>query len=252
MSDLDSILNGEEPAEEIATPEPVTEQAEQPAERAESTKGDTEAETPAATSEPETVPVTALIDERRKRQEERQSREAAEQKLAELQQQATPRPDIFEDQEAYAKSITDEVRRQLDADKMEQVNVTANASEAKYRKDVGDAAFEETYSKFEELTRINPGLIQKAQQSSDPYKVVFDQVAKADRLAKLDNLDDYEAQIRAELTQKIRAELTEAHQAEINKTSSLTPSLANTPSSGSVGASTWTGPEPLSDVFGES
>lgn len=62
-------------------------------------KGDTEEAPPASASEPENVPVKALQDERRKRQE-------LEQRFADLQQQVEqktaapqPPPDIFEDPE---------------------------------------------------------------------------------------------------------------------------------------------------------
>ena len=257
MSDLDSILNGEDLEEGVATQEPEAAEPEaaptqeQPKEQ-EPTTGEEEAAPPAAENAPEQVPVSALLDERRKRQEERQRSDALQRELDKMREEPAQRPDVLEDQEGYAKSVKDEVVRELDRREEARINEIANESEAKYRKDVGDETFEATYLKFEQLAETNPQLLDKARHAVDPYKVVFDAVKKSDRLAKLENVDDIEARIRAEVTETIRAEQAELLKAEIQKTSAITPSLASTPGSGSVGASTWTGPQPLSEVFGES
>lgn len=244
MSGLEQILDGEEQVDAVAPQEPVAEAEVAEASEPKPTEGEeVKDEPPASVEGSGTVPVSALLDERRKRQE-------LEQRLA-AKEEKTERPDIFDDQEAFAASILDQFRQEQAAKDAEKVNDIANQSEAKYRKDVGDAAFEETYAKFAQLAEGNPKLVEQARSAADPYKVVFDTVAKAAKLARLENVDDIEAQIRADLTETIRAELTEELKAQSQKTSNISPSLANTPASGSVGANSWTGPTPLESVFGE-
>ena len=62
-------------------------------------------------------------------------------------------------------------------------------------------------------------------------KFVYDTVKKAEKLAKLENVDEFEAKTRAEIEAKVRAELEAKFEAkakaESEKAASLSPSLAN-------------------------
>ena len=230
MSDLESILNGDEDTG-LATQEPEKEQ-ETPA--PEATKGEDDAP-PASSDEQKTVPVSALLDERRKRQE-------LEQRLQEQEQK--PAPDVLENPEGFAQHVNESVNYALQ-------NQAANMSEEIMRMEMGDEAFEQKYQAFVELTQSNPDMGTKAMASPLPYHFALSEVDKAEKAKSLENVDEYEAKIRAGVEAKIRAEVLAEVSAKAQQTASITPSLAGTSSAGTVGSSTWSGPAPLEDIFGD-
>lgn len=112
----------EEVTEPVETPEVETPEAE-PEIPEPTTEEKPEEKAPAAAKPPQTVPLSVLLAERQKAQAEAQRAAAAEQRIREIeaQQRQGNQPNIYEDQEAHAKWMADEidyrVEQKLQADR---------------------------------------------------------------------------------------------------------------------------------------
>jgi len=204
----------EEVKEEVQEPE-VEAKPEPEAEVAEEPEGlPTEPEKPEKTGE---VPIAALLDEREKRQ-------AFEKKYNELlTQQAKPQepaPDILEDQEGFLKHFTSQMQQERLSDRIELSQEVMRMQHEDY--DEAEAA-------FMQMAQENPELGQQLAAAKLPAKFVYDTVKKAEKLAAMENVDEWEAKKTAELEAKIRAELETkaqaAAKAKADAGESLSPSL---------------------------
>lgn len=212
---LSDILNGVEPVE----PEPE-------AEIEETTTAENEQEepvevAPAATKEPESEwTKAAVLDERRKRQEMQRENEELKARLAERQEQKKA-PDVFEDQEGFSNHISETIRNEVLRNKVEM-------SQELMREKYDD--YDEKEEKFVEMMRENPELQQKMLRSAMPAKFVVETVLKAERLKAMENIDEYESKLRADIESKVRAELEAEYGKKLEseaKTRSIKPSLAS-------------------------
>lgn len=196
MSELDEL-----------TEDPVEQEVEQVAATPEPDKGET-AETPAAPEDdkqPQSVPLAALQDERRKRQELE----------AEIERLRVPeeKPDIFVDPDAALAQVENAARQHADQRWIQACRAMAQSQ----FEDYGDKE-----ATFMDLAKENPALTQQMLQSDNPALFAYQTAQKHERFTQLQNVDEYEAKLRAELEAKIRAEMA----------GNPRPDLTTAPSSG--------------------
>jgi hypothetical protein len=242
MNDLAEVFNEEVEAPIEAAPEP---KEEAPAVE-EAVETDTTGEKDDSTPEPKTeeesksVPITALMDERRKRQELQKQVDGFNAKKPE------PAPDIFDDQAAYTEHQTSQMNSAL-------FNERANISEFHARREFKD--LDKDIEAFQLLKSDNPSLMTQVQNSPSPYHEIHSIVERHEKMERMQNVEEFEKTTRAELEIKIRSEI-EAEmkgKAEIKEKlrDSIPTSLVNEPSKGTVSGQSWGGPSPLEDILGD-
>lgn len=242
MSDLDEILNdnestGEDVQEEAqATEEPAVEEPQK--EATEEAKAETE-----VTEEPEKEPdkeaeqakdstpesendeksnwqFEAYKDEKRKRQGLESENDELKRKLKDLENPKEPEkvPDAVDDPEGYTNYIQNQVNQQT-------MNMKANMSEFMAVREFGQDVVTEKLDTFKTMLGEDPSLHARVANAVSPYHEMIDIVDKAERLKQLDNVEDMEAKIRAEVEEKVRAEYESKLTGQNAKRESVTPSL---------------------------
>lgn len=201
-----------------------------------------------STSEPEnkeagTVPIAALLDEREKRQAFEKQVEELTGKLNTTE--AKPLPDVLDDQEGFVKELESKVKTETQAVRIE-------VSQDVMRMMHDD--YDEMEKKFVELAKGNPDLINKMSSETLPAKFVYDTAKKAEKLAEMDNVEEWEAKKTAELKAAIKAELEAEAKAKADKeaenSEALSPSLAAQRAAGSNGSQKPADvPDPLETTF---
>lgn len=187
-------------------------------------------EPPSPVIEERMVPLKALEEERRKRQE-------AEAKIP-VQEQKTP--DVFEDPEGYQKHMAETLQQAT-------FNERCNISRFLAKRDFPD--LEQKLETFQTLVTQYPQYAAQIRNSPSPYHEMAEIVAKHEKLKALENVDQVEAKLRAEIEAKVRAEIkAEAEKAEALK-NSIPTSLVGMPSKGTIKGSTWSGPTPLKNIY---
>ncbi len=188
MSELDALTEDPELEElpEAETPEvddTVTDEVEEIAETTAAPESD----------KPQTIPLAALQDERRKRQE-------LEAEVERLRAQAPEfeRPDLFVDPDGALNQIRDEARHHADQRWIQSCRAMVQAQHADYA---------DKESVFMDLARENPTLTQQMLKSDNPALFAYQTALKHERFEKLQDVDGYEKSVRAEIEAKVRAEL---------------------------------------------
>lgn len=214
MDDLEDFLKGSEPeptetAETQEAPEapaPEAETAEQATARARdekgrfAPKGETEAAPPAA-AETTDVPVKALQEERRKRQE-------LEAKLDELQRQLQPQqppPSLWEDEQGWQQHFGQEVV--ATATQQAALNARLDMSEMMVAQSQPD--FDDVRPKILEFMGQNPTLKDEILGDRHPWLKAYNMVKNHERMTQLAAVDvtELETKLRAEIEAKLKAEL---------------------------------------------
>lgn len=238
---LDDIFHGDETTEMIGAEAPVVDDVKDTTADEETKEPEKEPkkEVPAASEESTDEPWTkaAVLDERRKRQ----ALEAELEELKRPKQIPEVVPDVIDDQAAYVDYISNKVRQEVD-------NARIQMSQEFMR--MQDPDYDTKEAEFLAMARDNPQLAKRVLEHSMPARFVVETVNKARELKKLENVDEYKAQIRAEIEAQIRKELEaeiEAKNERDAKVSSIKPSLANARSSKEQGEST---SQSLHDLFG--
>ncbi len=239
---IDDILNGDEPtAIEPEAVEPVAEPAKAEPARDDNgrfaPKGE-DAAPPAA--EEDRVPVGAIQDERRKRQELERRIEDYEKRLnaiANPPQPQAPPPEMFDDPEGWQNHFGGNIVSQ--ATQQASLNAKLDTSEMLARDKFDD--FEDMKQSFLELAKENPTLAQQALSDPHPWRKAY-QIAKTHstmREVGATDVDSLRASIRAEL----EAEMKATPAAEIPQ------SLASA-QSGRTASATTGAPPSLQDILG--
>ena len=160
----------------------------------------------------------AVKDERRKRQEAEDRLKDLESKLNTLKAAKDEKlPDVFEDQEAFAKSLQDQFKtemRQRTIDMQRDMMI-------EFKPD-----YEDKEKAFFEVAKNNPVLISEANNSSNPAKFAYEQGEKYLKYKDIQNVESLESKLRADLEAKIKQELEQKYKEKESKASNLTPSLA--------------------------
>lgn len=216
----------ETPEQNETVKETVQEQPEKPVKvEPEPEKGE-EAAPPAAQTEAHHIPVTALLDEREKRQSAQREAEEARQRLKEMEARLrdleTPKqkPDFYSDPEA-ALAQREQVFEQRLWD--QKLNLSETMAAEKHGAEVVEAAKQAFIAEVQQ----NPSIYGQLKQQNHPYDFV---VNWHKRQQFLNEVQDPEAW-KAQQLEALRAQLA-AEAAQPPKPKLPPASLANAPSAG--------------------
>lgn len=218
-------------------PQPETETQDEPAQSPEEvTKGEEEHEVPPTPKEePSTVPLTALQDERAKRQQ-------LEQRLAQLQEGVGEKPDPVTDPEGAYVALQSDVQSQL-------LNMRIDMSRQVAVQNLQD--YEEVEAKFMELAGQDPTYWTQVAQSANPAMTTY-QLGKQLMLQQEIGNDPeaYKAKLIEEGKRQALAEIEAAKAEEVKKaTAASLPSDLSGPSIPAGEATSWQGPDKPEEIF---
>jgi hypothetical protein len=214
--------------EERAAPEVEAEEQEQKGEAeqvAATATTETVAATPAAQpakTEAETVPIAAVMDERRKRQ-------ALERQLAELTAAQQKQPtDFYQNPEQHIAEVTDRVAQQMKGQMYAALEFAAKRTFPDY---------DEKFAVVEEFAKQNPAAIQDIFSSPNPAVAAYELGQRLIEYREMQNPETYRAKIEAELRTKLEAEYAakakrqqDAQAAEAAKAAAIPPDLSTSAS----------------------
>lgn len=188
-----------EPITEDVQPEPEPEQelGETPAHEA--VEPEPEPAAPPAVEEPQqSAPITALLDEREKRQNAERQMQQLQQQLAQLQaaQQPKEAPDFFEDPQRAAQHYIAPLQQQLQAQKLEMSKF--HASQA-----FGEDVVAEAMTFFDQ----NPALSHQFIEHPSPFHAAVEFYKKQKVLADMGS--DPEAYINQQVEARMQAKMQE-------------------------------------------
>lgn len=259
---LDEVLNGaaSAPAAEGQPQQQEPQAVEQPG-ATETPTGEPQTQTPPAevagagaesgsatpAQEPGTlVPLKALEEERRGRQDWKEKAIRAEAALDALRAQAS--------QGSGQQPSAQQQPQQLTVEQA-MLNERMNMSEMMVRQQHGDEKIDAALATFQAAIAKNPALGAELAQQRHPWQWMFDQATRMKALDDIGNDPDaYRARIRAE----IEAELKAAPAAEAEQSAAAAPaavvpaipkSLATARSAAPRSAPVWTGPTSLNDIL---
>lgn len=212
---IDDILSGHEPeavtepeVAEAAPVEAVEPEAEAP--KAEqprgpdgkfAPKGEKEDAPPASEDK---IPVSAIQDERRKRQELERRLAEYEARLQQLSNPPQPAPDMFENPEGF----TQHLRQDVVSTAVQQATLNAKLDMSEMMVRQANPDFEEMKEAFLSLAQENPVLAQQALSDPHPWNKAY-QIAKNHKaMTELGatDVDSLRASIRAELEAELKAQ----------------------------------------------
>jgi len=232
MSDqsLDDVFSGVEPTFDDPAPATPTAEVEQPVAEAEQPIEQPQS-APAAQKPPEeaeTWTKAAVLDERKKRQALERQLEEMQRALSQRTQPQQPEIDPYDDPKGFVGQIEQKLAQ-------ETYKVRVEMSQEMMRQVKPD--YDEKELIFVDLAKDDPTLWQKLQASPNPARFAYETAEKAERLKRIENIDAYEAQLRAEIEAKVRAELGQQQAAKeefAGKVAQIKPSLASARSNASV------------------
>lgn len=236
---LENILEGTEPeaTEETEAQVEVEAEAEEEAkgEEADSQETDEKAEedeTPSSEEQgkEDQWTKTAVLDERRKRQErEQRIAELEAQIKAKDQQETVSRPDVLEDPDGAFSHTEQQISKQIQGVRLEM-------SQSLMRELKND--YDELEGEFIAMAETNPVLAQQLHQSNNPAKFAYETALKARQAAELQDVDAYKAKLEAEARAKVEAEfkqeMEEKKAKQEEKDNALMPSLASAQPKGAL------------------
>lgn len=182
----------------------------------------------------------ALRDEREKRQAAEARIAALEQQIQQPHQQPEPAPSIWEDEQRWQQNFGGQVVSQ--AVQQASLNARLDMSEMMVRQANPD--FEDVKAEFLALATKNPQLAEQALADAHPWNKAYD-IAKNHR-AMTELGATNVAELRAQIEAKIREELA-AQQPQ--PAPSLPNSLANAQSARSAASGAYAGPTTLADLL---
>lgn len=258
MSDLNAFLDGASPEEEN-TVAPEAAPAEAAAPEAPAPDAPPEAD---ADPEPEAADDAgirkALAAERDKRRDWKEKAIRAEGEMAELRRQleaARQPPQQPQEQQPQYQPIDPNIDPQGFVQRVQQVAISTklDVSEMMLRKEIGSEKVDALIAEFKEAAKEDPALFGRLYAQQHPYEWAHQQI-EARRLQREIGTDPnaYRAKIEAELRAKWEAERGEAPLTVPTRSpaAGLPPSLASARNAAPRGATPFTGPPPLEDVFG--
>ena len=170
---------------------------------------------------------------------ERQKRQQAEQRAAELEaaKLAEEKPFLGEEYEARFKETEERFQNQLVTQKLD-------LSESFAREKYTD--FEEKLGVFGELCQQNPALYGQMIAQVNPAEFAYKTASNTLKMKEMANPEEYEQKLRA----KIEAEVKAKYDKEAAQREELPGSLATTRGVSGNHQPAYAGPAPLSDVLG--
>jgi len=214
-AEVASPIESEAPAPAAAEPEAPVEQPRN--ERGQFVKPDEPAPTPE--EKPHTVPVSVVIEERRRRQE-------AEAKLAAF---TSPPVEEVKDEEFWEKPV--EATRKIVAGSTQEIQATVQA----IRYEIAEDAARSQFTDYDQVREAfiarhqadDPAAIAIAQQMSgkaNPARFMYEQAKRLESVEKVGDLSAFEARIRADERAKVMGKRTQDVPRSLNaEPSSATP-----------------------------
>lgn len=240
---LDELLNGNaEPVEtQEAAPEPEGPIRDEHGRFAPRETGETQEGPPPSEPEPQHIPLNALQDERRKRQ---QAEDQLNQMQAALQQyeayfQQANQPTVDDDPIAYvAQQVRDQLAPQLQQELLVQkVTFAEMQARAKW------TDYDDKVELFKAEAQRNPFLLQQAAAAPDPAAYAYNVATQIDQARQWGgNPAPSREQIEAELREKIMSEIGIS-----NRQPPL--STATERSTGTRSGPAWSGPATLDELL---
>lgn len=203
-------------------PEPVAEVAQEPEPEVE---GVEDAAPPAAPEAPSAVPLTALLDEREKRQQATREADELRRKLAEYEAQARPQPkpiDLIEDPEGFARQQQQMLQNAIFQDRYER---SLDAAKEKH----GDQAVDTLIAFFND-PRHAPKTHEFIRQP-DPFRAAFryyQEQQEVEEFRSVGGIAAMREKLAAEIREQVLAEVTSAQ-----KPATPPPSLSSAAPTGS-------------------
>lgn len=228
MSDpLDDIFDGE-PQVEMEQAEPEAIEEDQEPEQAPDPEGKGVETAPPAEPEekPQSIPISALLDEREKRQAAERREQEYQRRIQQYeQQQSQPKQDFFDNPEQAIAQLRAQFQHAL-------WNERVSMSELMTRQAHGDEIVSKATDAFMEAARSNPALAMDLQRQANPYGFVVNWHKQQSMLADIGtDPAAYRERIRAELMAEMQAQ----QPAPVQTTKPTIPrSMAAAPSAGSV------------------
>jgi len=186
---------------------------------------------PAAEQEASHVPVQALKDERRKRQELERRMQAYEANMRQAQQQ--PPPDVYQDPEGALSHVRQQFQHELTRTRLDMSVAMARTQHQDY---------EDAETAFIEAVHANPNLYN--QMLNDPHPAGF-----AYRVGKQVQAYREIGSDPVTYRDKVRQEIEAERGGTQRPRSSLPPSLASARDTNGRFAPAWGGPTPLKDIL---
>ena len=163
---------------EAAEP-PVQPEAEQPAPQPEPPEPTTAPAPPVETPAPGHVPLSAVLDEREKRQAAERARQELEQRLRALEaQRQQPVPDRDHDPDAWDQWREAQIEQRL-------LNTNLNISERFARKEHGNELVDQARDAALQRFQTDPHYYHQVMAAADPYEVVVQDFKRAQALSAL-------------------------------------------------------------------
>ncbi|MEX3972249.1 hypothetical protein [Paraburkholderia caribensis] len=197
------------------------------------------------------VPLKALEEERKGRQDWKEKAIRAEAQLEALRAQ----PQQTQAQQSTQQPQTMTFEQAL-------LNERMNTSETLLRQQHGDAAIDEMIESFKKQVEQNPALGAELAKQRHPYQWAFDQVKRAKAMEEIGTdpiayRDRIKAELKAEMEAAAQASQTEQQTTQQATQTQQTPvakpnlpqSLATARSAAPRTASVWTGPTALNDIL---
>jgi hypothetical protein len=207
--------------------------------------GEVSEPTPGA-EEQKNVPVAALIDERRKRQEASEKLRELESRFEAMQRQiqakATPEPEwteesIMSDLPGALKTVEQRVEKRLR-------ELTYSISESQARKQYAD--YDEAIAEFAQLAKQNPMLSREIDADGAPAFAAYAIVKRERERREASDPKKVEAKVQAEVNRRVEEEL-----AKLRGTldaQRIPPSVSSARGQGSLSDATWSPPS-MSDIL---
>lgn len=185
-----------------------------------------EASTPEEEKKEEPWHITAVMDEREKRQAAQKRVEELEKQLKELQKGGDDDSvSVFDDEKKFAERILNDVDQKV-------LNRTLNMSQAIAEREFGKDTVAEKLAAFKDMASDNQELLQRVYDAPSPYHELIDIVDKHEKAKEMENIDEYREKVRAEERAKLEKEFQEKLESEGKKREAVTPSLASARSTG--------------------
>lgn len=202
--------------------------------------GEPEPAPPAEPKEDRHAPLSALLDEREKRQAAQRDLEDLRRKMQEIEAAKQPKPDFFENPEQALAQERAHFQQML-------WNERLNMSEAVARQAHGEGTVDTAVEAFQSAAKDNPTLAMELQRQANPYGFVMKWHQRQQVLSEIgDDPASYRARIEAEVRERILAEAQQQTPASPPKPAAPPRSLASAPA---VGANE-TPPDPFAKMFG--
>lgn len=156
-------------------------------------------------NESQTIPISALLDERGKRQHTERELEEYKTKIRAYEEKQAKKPDLFEDPDGWQKSVHDSAEKRVKEAEDRQTVRFLGLSEQLARDRYPD--YNEKLETFGKLMQQEPSLRDRMLQAPNPAEYVYRTAKQYQELQGFESVDKLRESIRNEERAKILAEM---------------------------------------------